>query len=246
MNSNYLAHFGIKGQKWGVRRFQNEDGSFTEEGKARYGRKSYVPTNPVAYLAKRKNDKINKSFEKWKENDQKRSAAIDAGKRMNAAKHAYEKDPTNPDLQKAYKDAEKEYKKAFRGNTLYRKGQIKGEVGKDSARRYLSDAKKTLEQLDETPDNRELEKQYARLMSKYEVERANARNAPIRYAEMSRYAASLKRSLNMAAKSAAVIGAVTVGGSILSKHTDGKINSDDLSFAVDIGRFAMRMANMVI
>lgn len=34
--SNYLAHYGIAGQKWGVRRFQNEDGTLTEEGKRRY------------------------------------------------------------------------------------------------------------------------------------------------------------------------------------------------------------------
>lgn len=34
---NFLAHYGTKGQKWGVRRFQNEDGSLTEAGKARYG-----------------------------------------------------------------------------------------------------------------------------------------------------------------------------------------------------------------
>ena len=33
----YLKHFGIQGQKWGVRRYQNLDGSLTEEGKARYG-----------------------------------------------------------------------------------------------------------------------------------------------------------------------------------------------------------------
>lgn len=33
---NSLQHFGIKGQKWGVRRFQNEDGTLTEEGKKRY------------------------------------------------------------------------------------------------------------------------------------------------------------------------------------------------------------------
>ena len=31
-----LYHYGIKGQKWGIRRFQNEDGSLTEEGKKRY------------------------------------------------------------------------------------------------------------------------------------------------------------------------------------------------------------------
>lgn len=34
---NYLAHHGIKGQKWGVRRFQNPDGSWTAEGRKRYG-----------------------------------------------------------------------------------------------------------------------------------------------------------------------------------------------------------------
>ncbi len=32
-----LYHHGIKGQKWGVRRFQNSDGTLTEEGQKRYG-----------------------------------------------------------------------------------------------------------------------------------------------------------------------------------------------------------------
>lgn len=32
-----LMHHGIKGQKWGQRRFQNEDGTWTAAGKARYG-----------------------------------------------------------------------------------------------------------------------------------------------------------------------------------------------------------------
>lgn len=31
-----LYHHGIKGQKWGVRRYQNEDGSLTSAGKKRY------------------------------------------------------------------------------------------------------------------------------------------------------------------------------------------------------------------
>lgn len=31
-----LAHHGIKGQRWGIRRYQNEDGSLTEAGKKRY------------------------------------------------------------------------------------------------------------------------------------------------------------------------------------------------------------------
>lgn len=37
-NPNELYHHGIKGQKWGVRRFENYDGSLTEAGKHRYGR----------------------------------------------------------------------------------------------------------------------------------------------------------------------------------------------------------------
>lgn len=32
-----LYHWGIKGMKWGVRRFQNPDGSLTPAGKKRYG-----------------------------------------------------------------------------------------------------------------------------------------------------------------------------------------------------------------
>lgn len=35
-----LRHHGIKGQKWGVRRFQNEDGSYTSEGRRRAQQKS--------------------------------------------------------------------------------------------------------------------------------------------------------------------------------------------------------------
>ena len=37
--NQYLIHYGIKGQKHGQRRFQNEDGTLTAEGKDRYANK---------------------------------------------------------------------------------------------------------------------------------------------------------------------------------------------------------------
>ncbi len=39
---NFLEHHGIKGQKWGLRRYQNDDGTLTEAGRLRYGGKTHV------------------------------------------------------------------------------------------------------------------------------------------------------------------------------------------------------------
>lgn len=37
VNTDTLSHHGVKGMKWGVRRYQNTDGSLTPAGKKRYG-----------------------------------------------------------------------------------------------------------------------------------------------------------------------------------------------------------------
>lgn len=36
MQEEIIYHHGVKGQKWGIRRYQNEDGSLTPAGKKRY------------------------------------------------------------------------------------------------------------------------------------------------------------------------------------------------------------------
>lgn len=43
MNNNELTHHGILGMKWGIRRFQNKDGSYTSRGKERYKKSSKNP-----------------------------------------------------------------------------------------------------------------------------------------------------------------------------------------------------------
>lgn len=39
ISEDELRHYGIKGQKWGRRQYQNKDGSLTPAGKERYGSK---------------------------------------------------------------------------------------------------------------------------------------------------------------------------------------------------------------
>lgn len=68
---SYLKHYGIKGQKWGIRRFENTDGSLTAEGKERYGKKraKYQESDNVFVSGKVKYDsplsgKIKKEVDK--------------------------------------------------------------------------------------------------------------------------------------------------------------------------------------
>ena len=45
-----LYHHGVKGQKWGVRRYQNEDGTLTDEGKKLYFQKINAANNQLKAL----------------------------------------------------------------------------------------------------------------------------------------------------------------------------------------------------
>ena len=72
-----LMHYGIKGQKWGVRRFQNEDGTLTPAGRKKYkmeikeenrkafeyGREASISSHAAAY-AKNKSIKSQYKYKK--------------------------------------------------------------------------------------------------------------------------------------------------------------------------------------
>lgn len=72
-----LCHHGIKGQKWGVRRFQNPDGSLTKAGLKRYnelsgqkkGRMTNRHINNAMYISKKlkKAEKENGPFKSQEE-----------------------------------------------------------------------------------------------------------------------------------------------------------------------------------
>lgn len=247
-----IYHAGIKGMKWGIRRYQNKDGSLTPAGKKRYAQDTaqvgYRSTGIKSALSRRSNEKVDKSFKDWNENVKKRDNAIELGKKASAAKRAYENDKSNKALKAAYKEANKQYKKALSENTTYRKGVVKQEVGRDAARKYLSDAKKVKKQLTADPSNKELQKKYNDLMSKHDIERANARRATEVSAKRSQLKANIKRKMTLTVKAAAGTAAVAAGAyavnQYLSKH-DVTINGKSVRLGAQNIRDVVDVAKKV-
>lgn len=75
MNSKemYLAHHGIKGQKWGIRRYQNEDGSLTQLGRQRRGISDKSITDKIKDSVKSHKEK---KAAKSKENEAEKHEAL--------------------------------------------------------------------------------------------------------------------------------------------------------------------------
>ena len=81
-----LAHYGTKGQKWGVRKWQNYDGTFNEAGKERYfGKKSSSDSSEkmgglmssMLNRAAKKADKMQEKYvNKWNNNEEYRNKTI--------------------------------------------------------------------------------------------------------------------------------------------------------------------------
>lgn len=102
---DFLAHHGIKGMKWGIRRFQNYDGAYTRKGLQRYeyDEKKYQEAKSARDTAKAA----------YKSGNGSKGSYEDASAKLRAAKKQ---------LSKAYDQVKKD-KRADEGRELYEKGQ---------------------------------------------------------------------------------------------------------------------------
>lgn len=94
-NSDYIMHYGIKGMKWGHRRYQNKDGSLTTLGKSRrkskgkkysddYERTRYLRRKSSKYLSNEELRTLNKRMNLEQEYNRLSTSTINRG--FNVAK----------------------------------------------------------------------------------------------------------------------------------------------------------------
>ena len=161
-----LRHYGVKGMKWGVRRYQNKDGSLTAKGRNRYGLdesgnlvKKSAGTRAFEALARSgyANQKKQQAlYDTYGTEYNKRSAdqwKREADANSESARRSFEVDKRIARDKKSFKADVKDFKKngfgvdyeidqigQFKVTEYYNSRQEK--LGKDYAERVLAQARK--------------------------------------------------------------------------------------------------------
>lgn len=92
----FLSHHGILGMKWGIRRFQNKDGSLTSEGKKRYSEENESMNQKISARTKESFEKMRNSASTDEEKD----------KRINSWERARDTDMYEMNFLEAIQNAE--------------------------------------------------------------------------------------------------------------------------------------------
>ena len=159
MNDVWLAHHGIMGQKWGQRRFQNPDGTLTEEGKKRY-RKEY------SKAAQKINDEI-----------------LSAGTKKNRKSRVeaeYQKRIEGDDFNNQIREIDDRYSKKYGSDPT-------NQWSKDTARAYLNDLYGLHEKLLKEITYEETKKDIKRSKGYKEVQKIMERNGDQEFKKLAEY-----------------------------------------------------------
>ena len=139
---SYLIHYGIEGQKWGVRRFQNEDGTYTDEGLRRRYSLNEKKANKLAKLYDKSPEKFSKAVGKLK--------AVKAYKQDNP----YEKKYSATTRKKWVTDMDEEAKSLAVGNIT------KAKMLKNNSDFFIGKAKRIY-------SKEEIEKEFEKSVDRY-------------------------------------------------------------------------------
>ena len=144
-----LYHYGIKGQKWGVRRYQNEDGSYTSEGLDRrrdgttkahtYEKKNIATLGSLAY----KNDRLAAKEARLAKKELKKSRRAKTDEEHDEHERKFDEHLKNANkFNKASAKVRKEqidYRKNLADQRVQKRGKngaVAAEVGKFYARSF--------------------------------------------------------------------------------------------------------------
>lgn len=100
---NELSHYGIQGQQWGIRRYQNEDGTLTPEGKAHYGYGSAKEYSKAL-------NKLDSSMNQMRVSRRKAANARNrTARQMSIARSKADADPYNESKERKYQKLASEF-----------------------------------------------------------------------------------------------------------------------------------------
>lgn len=150
--NDYLMHHGIKGMKWGIRRYQNKDGSLTPEGEKRYltsngqlsskGYKKFYKNGIITKRGKALKESVDRIAEETKKQYVNDDGTLnDAGKKL--YKEIYGAAPDNSRMIRAMKRWGSEYGvESGEASDIIKKGSTLQRVANDeelgSTRKYMS------------------------------------------------------------------------------------------------------------